>query len=226
MTGGEATMTDMSPAAMDAVARLREGLHSGDTAAVALGLQQVPIAIAVDDGQPRVAVDGDRRVLPVFLDIDSWRAFGLPGDPQLLRDAALLALLEALAHVDDLVIDPALPSAIRVPRTDVVQLLGGTTDAAAETAGFDQDAQLAASARSVLQAAGHRGTATAWAVQRVTAAGSTPAIAVADGADDATLESIASALGRADLPRDLELVQLDAAWTRTARDAWAGVAVA
>ena len=27
--------------------------------------------------------------------------------------------------VDDIVIDPALPSAIRVPRTDVVQMLGG-----------------------------------------------------------------------------------------------------
>ena len=61
---------------------------------------------------------------------------------------------------------------------------------------------------------------------RVTAAGSSPAIAVADGVDDATLTSIATALGGADLPRDLELVQLDTAWTRTARDAWARVAVA
>lgn len=225
MTGGEATMTEMSPAAMDAVARLRDGLHRGDTAAVALGLQQVPVAIALDGEQPRIAVDGDRRVLPVFLDMDSWRAFGLPGDPQLVRHPALLALLEALAHVDDLVIDPALPSAIRVPRADVVQLLGGA-DAVAETAGFDQDVQLAASARPALQAAGLRGTATAWAVQRVTAAGSTPAIAVADSADDATLTSIATALRGADLPRDLELVQLDATWTRTARDEWATVAVA
>lgn len=122
-------MTDMSPAmspaAMDAVARLREGLHRGDAAAVALGLQQVPVAIAVDGGQPRVALDGALRVLPVFLDMDSWRAFGLPGDPQLLTHRTLLPLLEALAHVDDIVIDPALPSAIRVPRTDVVQMLGG-----------------------------------------------------------------------------------------------------
>lgn len=110
---------------MDAVARLREGLHRGDIAAVALGLQQVPVAIAVDGGQPRVALDGALRVLPVFLDMDSWRAFGLPGDPQLLTHRTLLPLLEALAHVDDIVIDPALPSAIRVPRTDVVQMLGG-----------------------------------------------------------------------------------------------------
>lgn len=219
-------MTDMSPAAIDAVARLRNGLRAGDTAAVALGLQQVPVAIAVDGGQPRVAVDGDRRVLPVFLDMDSWRAFGLPGEPQLLTRPTLLALLQALAHVDDLVIDPALPSAIRVPCADIVQLLGGHSDEASPTMGFDQDAQLAASARPALQAAGHHGTVTAWAVRRVTATGSTPAIAVADGIDDDVLTSIAAALGRAELPPDLELVQLDEAWTRTARDEWSGVAVA
>ncbi|MGM1030718.1 MAG: hypothetical protein ACQEWM_12740 [Actinomycetota bacterium] len=221
----------MSPAAMDAVARLRAGLHSGDTAAVALGLQQVPVAIAVDAGQPRVAADGDLRVLPVFLDMESWRAFGLPGDPQLLTPEALRPLLEALPHIDDIVIDPALPSAIRVPRTDVVQLLGGKdaadeTDASDETAGFDPDVQLAVSARTALLAAGHAGMHSAWAVQRVTAAGTTPAIAVADTVEDVVLGAIADALANAGLPLELELVQLDEAWTRTARDEWAEVAVA
>lgn len=212
-------------ASADPIALLRAGLRDGDPDAVALGLRQIPVGIAVDGGQPRVALDGERRLLPVFLDLDSWRAFGIEGDPQLLQPGQLAALLEALTHVDEVLVDPALPSAMRIPRVDVVQLLGGSTPASG-TIGFDQDAQLARRARAALDAAGLGGSERAWAVQRRSAAGSTPAVAVADGVGDDVLASIADALGRADLPRDLELVQLDADWTRTARDAWAEAAVA
>lgn len=209
----------------DPIALLRAGLRDGDPEAVALGLRQIPIGIPVDDGQPRIALDGERRLLPVFLDLASWRAFGLEGDPQLLQPGQLSALLQALTHVDEVLIDPALPSAMRIPRAEVVQLLGGST-AAAETIGFEQDAQLAGQARPLLHAAGHGGGSSAWAVRRRSPEGSTPAVAVADGVDDEVLASIAAALGRADLPRDLELVQLDASWTRTAREQWGDVAVA
>lgn len=222
-------MTDTGSAgsgsAADPIERLRTGLRDGDPDAVALVLRQIPVAIAVDGGQPRIALDGELRLLPVFLDMDSWRAFGLEGDPQLLQPEQLSQLLEALSHVDEVLIDPALPSAMRIPRVDLVQLLGGTSGAP-ETTGFDQDAQLAGRARPVLEAAGLGGSASAWAVQRRSPTGSTPAVAVADGVDDDVLASIAAALGGADLPRDLELVQLDASWTRTAREAWAEVAVA
>lgn len=218
-------MTDTS-STENAVTRLREALSAGDRGAVAQGLRQVPVAIGLDGAQPRIAVEGERRLLPLFLDMDSWRAFGLPGDPLLLPHAKLLALLEALTHVDDVLVDPALPSAMQIPRTDLVQLLSAAPSTAVDTTGFDQDAALATDARAALASAGLTGSATAWAVRRRTAAGTTPAIAVADGVDDAVVASIGAALGRAELPRDLELVRLDPEWTRTAREGWAAVAVA
>jgi hypothetical protein len=107
----------------DAVALVRAGLAAGDEVAVVLGLRRTWIAIPVDGAQPRIAVDGDRRLLPVFLDMASWRAFGLEGDPMLLSHGKLLALLQALTHVDGVLIDPALPTAVQIPRADLVRLL-------------------------------------------------------------------------------------------------------
>lgn len=218
-------MTETSSTA-NAVTRLRDALGAGDRDAVARGLQQLPVAIGLDGSQPRIAVVGERRQLPVFLDMASWQAFGLPGEPLLLPHAKLLPLLEALAHVDDVLVDPALPTALQIPRDDLVQLLSAAPTRAGDTTGFDQDEALAADARAALAAAGLGGTTTAWAVQRRTAEGSTPAIVVADGVEGAVLASIGEALQRAQLPRELELVELDAEWTRTAREGWAAVAVA
>lgn len=59
-----------------------------------------------------------------------------------------------------------------------------------------------------------------WAFSRLTAGGSVPTIALAAGLDDADLESITAALRRADLPRDLEALVLDADQTRTADTTW------
>lgn len=208
------------------VSRLRNALGSGDRNAVARGLQQLPVAIGLDGSHPRIAVVGERRQLPVFLDVESWRAFGLPGEPLLLPHAKLLALLEALTHVDDVLIDPALPTALRIPRADLARLLDPAPGRAMDTTGFDPDETLAIHARAALAAAGFMGSATAWAVQRRTADGSTPAIVVAKGVEDAVLASIHEALRRATLPRDLELAELDEDWTRTARERWSAVAVA
>ncbi|WP_306233753.1 hypothetical protein [Agrococcus beijingensis] len=107
----------------DAVALVRAGLTAGDEVAVVLGLRRTSVAIPVDGAQPRIAVDGDRRLLPVFLDMASWRAFGLEGEPMLLSHEMLLSLLQAMTHVDGVLIDPALPSAMQIPRTDLVRLL-------------------------------------------------------------------------------------------------------
>lgn len=219
-------MTDTSATAPDPIAALRAALAAGDRAAVAAGLRQVPVAIGVDGSQPRVAIEGESRLLPIFLDMASWRAFGLPGEPLLLPHAKLADLLAALEHVDDVLVDPALPSAMRIPRADLADLLASSDGSRARADGFDPDAALADRARAALATESHPGAARAWAVQRVTADARTPTIAVAHGVADAEIAAIASALGRADLPRELELVQLDEAWTRTARDAWSQAAVA
>lgn len=132
-------MSDTSSGPHDAVAELRAALRATDRVAIARGLQRVPVAIGLDGAQPRIAIDGTRRLLPVFLDMDSWTTFALPGKPLLLDAEKLLALLEALTHVDDVLVDPALASAMRLPRVDLVQLLSSTPGAGAEPANSDQD---------------------------------------------------------------------------------------
>ena len=116
--------------------RLRDALGSGDRDAVARGLQRLPVAVGLDGSLPCIAAVGERRQLPIFLDMESWRTFGLPGEPLLMGHAKLLALLEALAHVDDVLVDPALPTALQIPRTDLVQLLRTPPAPAVAKTGF------------------------------------------------------------------------------------------
>lgn len=203
------------------IARLRDAIRDGDIATTAEQLRRIPIGIAADGAQPRVIDDDGSRLLPVFLDAASWQAFGLDGQPALLEPDRLRDLLAAATHVDAVLVDPALPTATRIPRTDLLALLASTNTTDADA--LHPDPALAAR----VAAPSTPTIAAAWGVRRTVDQHSTPAIAVAaDASDDAVARLIAALRRDASLPRDLELVELDEATTTRARIEWTSAIVA
>jgi hypothetical protein len=221
----------MTEAESEPVLDLRRALAQRDHRAAAELLPRIRVALAVADDQPRVARDGDRRLLPVFLSMASWEAFDSTDDVRLLEPVQLLTLLEQLP-VDAVLFDPALPDAVEVPTADVMALLRGEfpgEDGTSRVAGrmqFAPDPAWTQQVREVLSGLGVIGEQ-AWAVQRVSSAGTTPTVAVSSRADDAELQDLIAALQGADgLPASLEVIRLDDAATEQAEAGWEATRVA
>lgn len=221
----------MTEAESQPVLDLRRALSESDQRAAAELLPRVRVALAVSDDQPRVAVDGDRRLLPAFLSMASWEAFGSTDEVRLLDPGQLLTVLDALV-VDAVLFDPALPTAVAVPVSDVKALLRGEfggEDGASRVAGrlqFAPDPAWTQQVRTVLSGLGSVGER-AWAVQRVSTAGATPTVAVSAQASEADVRGLIAALQAAEgLPPSLEVIQLDEAATQKAETDWAATRVA
>lgn len=217
----------------DPVADLRAALAGRDAWAVTTLLATVPIGVLVSGEQALVGSDDRGTVLPVFLSSDSVDAFTAAqgqesGELRLLRAKELHALLVGL-EVDQVVFDPALPSAMRVPGAEVREMLQGEyvdADGQRRIAGdvsFAPDPSL----RQVLaSAAGQQLVADlgtrAWATTRTSRGIDAPSLALAADVPAADIERLLDVLRQAQLPwPNLEVTQLDAEQTAAAQEQWA-----
>ena len=210
----------------DPAAAVQEAFRARDTATVARLLPRLPVAVAVADGQPRVARVEGRRVLPAFTSMASWEAFGSDDEVRLLPPEHFAALLES-SGVDAVLFDPALPSAVTVPLTEVRALLRGeyVDDRGAHLTGptrFLPDPQTRDAVRATLsseEAAALDGRA--WVLQRLGGAEPVPTVALGADVEPSEVERLLAALRSGHLPTNLEVTQLDEQATRTAASGWA-----
>ncbi|MFT4262158.1 MAG: hypothetical protein QM572_02140 [Nocardioides sp.] len=222
--GGLMTDNDSSP-----VDRVRQALATRDAATVARYLPATRLAIAHDGTAPRVAVQGDRRVLPVFLSFDSWEAFRSSDDVVVLSSAELAEVIDRW-NVDIVLFDPALPSAIEVPATDVATLLRGDSplgdggEQLPANSELTPAPELASAIRSVVTGRVEASTlAQLWAVTRQDGERPIPVLAAGHELSAAVLSNVVQILrdaGAATLPANLELTSLDARLTDEAAARW------
>ncbi|AWB93600.1 SseB family protein [Aeromicrobium chenweiae] len=208
------------------VVDLRAALLRQDAAAASDLLRRVPLAVAVAEGQARVGLADGRRVLPVFLSLESWKAFGSTDEVRPLPAADFAEVVRLLA-VDSILFDPALPTAIEIPVDDVVAMLRGVvpgTEGESRILG-DLHAQADVALRDrvaeqISDSLPSKLLGRIWAFSRLAPAGSVPVVALAAGIDDADLQRVAAALRASDLPQELEALILDEKQTRLADENW------
>lgn len=217
----------------DPVQDLRRALATFDTQTAARLLGEIPVAVAVLNERPRVALQDGVRILPVFLSQDAWSAFRSEDEARLLTASALRAWIEMLS-VDAVIFDPSLDGAVQVPAHDVLALLRGEHLDPSGRNVVDSNAQLRPDStlkeRLVPLVAGSSANllSNAWAVVRESAVGPIPTLAVASEADQSEVDLLRRALSHSDqdVPANLELARLDRTATQRARSDWADVVLA
>ncbi len=111
---------------MSRVDRLRAALHARDIATVTELMASARVCVAVRDDQPVVGTFDGVSTVAVFLSYDSFEKFvganASTDEPRLLAPDWFKMMLEHLP-VDTVLFDPALESAIELPRADVLHLL-------------------------------------------------------------------------------------------------------
>lgn len=218
-------MTDADP-----IAQLRTALRRGDGRTAATLLPQLRVAVvAGPDGSARTAVVGSIRVLPVFLSMDSWRAFADAGTPVLLDPDRFRRILDETT-AEQVRFDPATAEAVDVPVADVRLLVRGEylDGAQLRIAGeivLRPAPELAVAVSEAVRSAGGPTGIELWAMWRVTGGTSAPVLAVPGDVSDEAVAELVSSLRGAALPPDLEVLPLDAAATDRARTQWGGLRV-